>query len=214
MTGEVRRGTCGLVAINTILGWVLSGPIRDNHPIESFVNLTSVHTLHINTVPSLDTQLAQFWELESLGIPNQELSAQTRFESFVSFDGQRYKVRLPWKKGHPPLSNNLSISEKRLSSLLHNLRCSPSLFTEYDTIIQEQLKRGTSQPPNGAKVYYMPHHAVTHKDKSTTKIRVVFDASAKAPDSVSLNDCLYSGPKYNQNILDILLQSAPYSYFR
>ena len=146
MTGEVRRGTCGLVAINTILGWVLSGPIRDNHPIESFVNLTSVHTLHINTVPSLDTQLAQFWELESLGIPNQELSAQTRFESFVSFDGQRYKVRLPWKKGHPPLSNNLSISEKRLSSLLHKLHCSPSLFTEYDTIIQEQLKQGTSQP--------------------------------------------------------------------
>ena len=48
VTGEVRRGTCGPIAINTILGWVLSGPIKDNHPIESFVNLTSVHTLHID----------------------------------------------------------------------------------------------------------------------------------------------------------------------
>ena len=134
MTGEVRRGTCGPIAINTILGWVLSGPIRDNHPIESFVNLTSVHTLHIDTVSSLDTQLSQFWELESLGIPNQEPS---RFESSISFDGQRYKVRLPWKEGHPPLPNDLSISEKRLSSLLHKLHCSPSLFTEYDVIIQD-----------------------------------------------------------------------------
>ena len=90
----------------------------------------------------------------------------------------------------------------QLLSLLHKLHCSPSLFTEYDTIIQEQLKWGmiepipSSQPPTGAKVYYMPHHAVIHKDKSTTKIRVMFDASAKALDSVSLNDCLYSGPKY------------------
>ena len=85
-TGEVRRGTCGPIAIDTILGWVLSGPIRDNHPIESFVNLTSVHTLHIDTVPSLDSQLSQFWELESLGIPNQEPSVQTRFESSLSFN--------------------------------------------------------------------------------------------------------------------------------
>ena len=64
----------------------------------------------------------------------------------------------------------------------------------------------SSQPPTGAKVYYMPHHAIIHEDKSTTKSRVVFDAFTKFPDSVSLNDCLYSGPKYNQNILDILLR--------
>ena len=56
-----------------------------------------------------------------------------------------------------------------------------------------------------SKVHYLPHHAVVRRDKQTTKLRIVFDASAKC-DGPSLNECLYTGPKFDQSILDILLR--------
>lgn len=55
------------------------------------------------------------------------------------------------------------------------------------------------------KVHYLPHHAVIRQDKETTKLRIVYDASAKS-NGPSLNDCLYTGPKFDQKIMDILLR--------
>ena len=52
-------------------------------------------------------------------------------------------------------------------------------------------------------VYYLPHHAVIHRGKATTRLRVVYDASAQTT-GPSLNECLNPGPKFDQNILDIL----------
>ena len=56
-----------------------------------------------------------------------------------------------------------------------------------------------------AKVHYLPHHAVIRKDKQTTKLRIVYDASARS-NGISLNNSLFSGPKFNQNILDIIVR--------
>lgn len=41
------------------------------------------------------------------------------------------------------------------------------------------------------------------RDKDNTKIRVVYNASAKS-EGPSLNQCLYTGPKFQQRILDYL----------
>ena len=59
------------------------------------------------------------------------------------------------------------------------------------------------------KFHYLPHHAVVHQDKETTKVRVVYDTSARS-NGPSLNDCLYIGPKFNQKILEILLRFRSY----
>ena len=48
-------------------------------------------------------------------------------------------------------------------------------------------------------------HAVVRQDKQTTKLQVVYDASARS-DGPSLNGCLYTGPNFGQSILDILLR--------
>lgn len=46
------------------------------------------------------------------------------------------------------------------------------------------------------KVYYIPHHPVIRRDKETTKVRIVYGASARKS-GPSLNDFLYTGPSLN-----------------
>ena len=58
---------------------------------------------------------------------------------------------------------------------------------------------------NASKCHYLPHHAIIRKDKSTTKLRIIYDASVKT-EGPSLNDCLYAGPLFGQRILDILIR--------
>lgn len=53
--------------------------------------------------------------------------------------------------------------------------------------------------------HFLLHHAVICMDKTTSKLRIVFDASAKSS-GPSLNNCLYTGPSFGQFIWDILLR--------
>lgn len=48
---------------------------------------------------------------------------------------------------------------------------------------------------------YLPHHAVIREDKTTTKVRVVYDASCKGFNGVSLNDTLLIGPKLKPELV-------------
>ena len=54
-------------------------------------------------------------------------------------------------------------------------------------------------------VHYLPHPPIVRDDKETTKIRIVFNASAKCS-GPSLNECLYSGSNLLSHIFDILLR--------
>ena len=130
------------------------------------------------------------------------------FQEKISFTNERYEVHLPWKTPHPLLPDNYQyqFSRKRLENVLERLRHDPEVLREYDCVIKEQLHRGivevVEKPSEGeaGRVHYIPHHAVIRRDKLTTKLRVVFDASSKS-DGVALNDCLYAGPPLAENII-------------
>ncbi|XP_037927917.1 uncharacterized protein LOC119662382 [Teleopsis dalmanni] len=54
--------------------------------------------------------------------------------------------------------------------------------------------------------YFIPHHCVLKPDITTTKLRVVFDASAKTTSGHSLNDLMYNGPTVQSELFSILLR--------
>ena len=98
---------------------------------------------------------------------------------------------------------------------MRRLRQTPDVFTEYDSIIQKQLELGIVQLVSESdvgvvgQVHYLPHHAVVKRNKDTTKVRVVYDASARCG-GPSLNECLHAGPSFDQRILNILLRFRSY----
>ncbi|XP_062712996.1 uncharacterized protein LOC134290048 [Aedes albopictus] len=61
-------------------------------------------------------------------------------------------------------------------------------------------------------VYYLPHHAVLKPDSTTTKLRVVFDASCRTSSGVSLNDGLMVGPVVQDDLHSIALRFRFWRY--
>ena len=195
------------MAIHTRLGWVLSGPVEDSaRDSDLSVNLVSgTNVLRCASEPTqpenndLIGELKRFWDLESLGISSSEQSVYSQFINTISFRHGRYEVRQPWKDTHPILPDNYETSLKRLKNLLNRLKEEPNVLLEYNAVIREQIKNGVveevSEPETGevGRVHYLPHHAVIRRDKETTKLRIVYDASCKS-NGTSLNDCLYTGP--------------------
>ncbi|GBM67066.1 hypothetical protein AVEN_74810-1 [Araneus ventricosus] len=53
--------------------------------------------------------------------------------------------------------------------------------------------------------FYLPHHAVIRSDKTTSRLRIVFDGSAHEDGHSSLNQSLYTGPNLHPNIFELLL---------
>lgn len=60
--------------------------------------------------------------------------------------------------------------------------------------------------------YFLPHHPVMKLSSSTTKLRVVFDASAKTLSGKSLNDIQMVGPTVQSDLLTIIMRSITHNY--
>lgn len=119
LTGRTRRGG-GPVAVETRLGWVLSGPMSDsNHEATSCGLMT--YTLHVNAqcqeTQKLNSTLTSFWELESFGIPSSDRTIYDDFCEKIKLRDGGYEVSLPWKDPHPILPNNFQLCLKRLRGI-------------------------------------------------------------------------------------------------
>ena len=120
-------------------------------------------------------------------------------------------TKLPFRAGHEFLPDNFLVCEQRFKKL-KNCLTSENLVEKYDEIFKgyEQNKiieqiSFDEVPRKPGQVHYLPHRPVLRKDKETTRIRAVLDASC-ALDGPFLNDCLYSGPNLLSKIFDILLR--------
>ena len=190
------------------LGWTCIGKTTS-------ANDDSYVTFFVND--GLSDMLREFWETEERGsrkmndevMSTVETKVLKETENSMKYDGKRYEVGLPWNEKKNELKNNENMAEKRLKSTERKLGRQPEVRQVYQENIQNYLKKGyinkVTEERDGKTMWAMPHFPVVHLDKETTKVRMVFDASAKQ-EELSLNDAIHQGPKLQNNLFEILLR--------
>ena len=207
--GKLSLGDGMPTLVNTVFGWIVGG----THPTQLKTN--SLHCNLIRESSTLDVSLERFWEIESYKQTTtpftiEETNSEQHFIQNVSIlDTGRVQVRLPFKENPELLGNSFECAKRRFLSLERKLLRDPSLHKMYQEFIDEynnlqhmtRIHNVDFRTPH----YFLPHHCVLKPQSLTTKLRVVFDASAKTCSNYSLNDILMVGPTIQQDLITTLL---------
>ncbi|GFY15551.1 DUF1758 domain-containing protein [Trichonephila clavipes] len=188
-------------AVRSDLGWIVAG----NVPSEDMFSSIAVNSIQVVT----DELVSNFWKLDSVPeaslLTSEERACEDHFiDTHVRNEDGRYVVRLPFHSSPSKLGDSRESAIRRFKSLEHSLIKKPAIYSQYRDFMQEYLTLGHMElvPKNDyakREAYYLPHHAVL-RDSSTTKLRVVFDASAKSTSGYSLNDILMVGPRVQRDV--------------
>ncbi|GFT73047.1 DUF1758 domain-containing protein [Trichonephila clavipes] len=111
-----------------------------------------------------------------------------------------YETKLFWEHKPSDLEDNWAIAKRRFGNLSIKMQGNNWLYNEYINIVKDQIKENIVEECSShfeTNSYYRLHSAVVRKDKGTTKVRMVFDASSKGRDCKSLIECLYAGKPLN-----------------
>ena len=212
--GGVLPGIDGLVAQETIFGWMVTGSWDSSVNVNAMC--LSAQLLCIHDIP--ESTIRNLWSLESVGISPKENEDSlendpvlSHFSENVKLVDGRYEVALPWNKNKCDLLDNEHVAHRRMMSLNRRLDSNPELKESYNSVFIEYESQGfieevssecfTSQP-----TYFMPHHPVVKEHSASTKVRPVFDASAVGVNGISLNDCMETGPSLIPSLVEVLLR--------
>lgn len=198
----------GLLGQQTELGWILSGSIRqarhDDVRVVSMISRTDE-----------DKQLTKFWDIEEVSVQRILSPDDTACEEHYGRTTKRnpngtYTVRLPLKEDPSKLGDSRPQAIARLLQLEKKLSKDKELAEQYKEFMREYQSLGHMEEAvpskDDDKKYYIPHHPVIKESSTTTKLRVVFDASCKTSTGISLNDLMHAGPRLQQELTDILLR--------
>ncbi|OXA42254.1 uncharacterized protein LOC110859464 [Folsomia candida] len=204
------------VALNSSFGWMIGGgcPDYNNSLLRNVSHLST--TDHMTEEQSLDQAMRKFWEIEEVPphrtLTKEEEACEEHFTSTVkqTSNGQ-LMVHIPYKLPCPVLGSSLEIAIRRLKQIERRLAMQPHYKDEYAKFMKEYLDLGHMTevgPPDkdDTNHCYIPHHFVLKADSTTTKFRIVFDASSKTSNGVSLNDTMLIGPTIQDNLFDLILR--------
>ena len=211
LMNEVIKGRQGEpIAQQTELGWIIFGNTsnHDTKPckINSMVTLTDI-----------DKQLKKFWEIDEIQpkklMTEEEILCEEHYRQNYCRDSDgRYMVRTPFNQQLLSLGSSKQRALARFIQLERRLSIDNEFSTEYRKCIKGYLDQGHLVQSKGQtnNEYYIPHHAVLKTSSTTTKLRVVFDASAKTSNNISLNQLQLVGPKLQEDLMSILLRWRKY----
>ncbi|CAG7720691.1 unnamed protein product [Allacma fusca] len=209
--GTIIRGNDNQpIAQESVFGWTVLGPT-----ITTSGNVSVCY----NSICPLDSTLRKFWEIEdcpsqSRTYTKEEEDCEEHFRATTtrSSDGV-FEVALPFRPNRMPLGNSKSMALRRFYNLETKLSKNATLKQQYFEQIHSLLQDGHLRivPKDEINVpddssYYLPHHAVIKEASSTTKVRIVFDASAATSSGQSLNEQLMVGPVHQQDLFSILVR--------
>ncbi|KAG4076694.1 hypothetical protein HA402_001981 [Bradysia odoriphaga] len=210
MLPGLRKGNRGEpMAQETELGWIISGrvnpPNRKNN-INCLLSLTELQT----TIDGMQ----RFWEIEDFPdegeLTSDEIKCNEFYEKTYSRNSDgRFTVRIPFKDGElspKELGQSRKLALARFNNLEIKLSKNEELKAEYVRVLEEYILLGhmIEIDEKAERAYYIPHRALIKPDSLTTKTRVVFDASARTSNGLSLNQCMLTGAK-QQDVLFIIL---------
>ncbi|XP_058827202.1 uncharacterized protein LOC131687165 [Topomyia yanbarensis] len=199
--------------VDSVFGWIVAG---SGDLVSVTPDLVKCHTTTV-CLTTLEENLERFWNIEELPSRSdysmEERECEQHYSSTVERDSTgRYTVRIP---RHPDFDTMLGESKssalRRFKLLERRLERDTRLKVEYHRFMQEYITLGHMrllQPSEQSanKCLYLPHHPVIKHSSTTTKVRVVFDGSAKTSTGFSLNDALRVGPVVQDDLLSIVLR--------
>ena len=160
-------------------------------------------------INSSQNEFAQMCSQEVLGLKDLENVYDTFHEDFIDqlqrLEDGTYCTRLRWKPDHASLPSIKELTVVRLRSITRKLEWMERL-QEYHTVMEQQSKEREVEPeiPTGEAIHYITHQPVIRDQAKSTKMRIVYDCSAKTNSRVSLNDCLEVEPPLQPMIFAIL----------
>ena len=175
------------------------------------------------TTTCTDDLLRRFWEVEqqrpsgpAISTIEEKTALQHYHENYRRNESGRFIVPLPRREDAKQLGESRSKAVRRYLSLRHSL-ISNNQKSQFDEVLKEYLDLGHAekvphvylQKPSSQSLY-LSIHAVRKDSSTTTKLRIVFDASAKFSTGVSLNDTLLVGPTIHPPLVDILIRFRSY----
>ncbi|PIK49849.1 hypothetical protein BSL78_13292 [Apostichopus japonicus] len=215
---EVKGRSGEPIARLTPLGYTCVGPVAP--AARRAFHTRSVSTFHCTVDREVNITLRKFWEVDNMGLnckvtchtKEEEEAIRVVIESMAGGDNCRYQVRIPWKEKERKnmTTNNHVSAKKRLESLEKKLIKDEKLGKAYSCVIQGYLDKGyirkvDEEEPKSSTEWFIPHFPVVKMDRTTTKVRIVYDASAKDRD-LCLNDVINNGPKLQNDLCDVLLR--------
>lgn len=193
-------------AFSTLFGWVIIGPVTNSDCDQTHSNLVSL------TV-SLEHMVQRFWEVEEPDSAPEIFSQAGQCEAIYLAERERdangrFVVPLPFLNNHQSetFPGSRQVALRRFQNLERKLLSDEMLYQAYKAFMLEYESLGHMSVAPSPGIYFIPHHPVFKGAITSSKIRVVFDASAVASSKLSLNQCLHTGPKLQQDIVDILLR--------
>lgn len=222
-----------LIAQQTTLGWIITGDDSSCSKTDITQFRSSVRAFH--SCIDIDSNLQRFWELETVPVSVKKTDEEQRCEKFydkthLRSSNGRYTVKLPFntyqgkddpqeaESGCTVLGRSRYAALNRLYQIEKRFIRDPELGKQYSEVMSNYLSLGHMEPVEDSEEdfrhntsgtyasYYLPHHAVVKESSSTTKVRVVFDASMKTSQGSSLNENLLVGPTIQQDLMSIVLR--------
>ncbi|XP_047997265.1 uncharacterized protein LOC125234887 [Leguminivora glycinivorella] len=194
-------------------GWLVAGRTDESYNrCNVYCHLAT--TRRKTSLQDVDDSLKRFWEVENLPSDCKSLSIDEEFcethyvENTVRLPDGRFSVQMPFKeKPEDALGNSYPIAMRRFLNLEKKLDKNPIVKNQYRDFLQEYADLGhmteVGRPSFGC---YLPHHCVIREQKETTKLRVVYDASALTSSGKSLNCIQAIGPVVQSDLFSILLR--------
>lgn len=215
MDQTIRLGPGLPILKRSVFGWLVVGEISSIPASTKVCNLT--------TLESIDLSLKRFWEIEDVTGPakqrkEEDEEAEKFFSDTVTRDPDtgRFIVHLPFTDKVKELENNYSNAAKQLYFLQKTLQNTPGMSDKYQEVFDEydqlHITETVPKEEQSKKAFYLPHHGVYKESSTTTKLRVVFNASSKGKSNVSLNDTLLTGPVVQPPLIEILWRFRQHRY--